>query len=119
MPPTDELHVQVQQNTKRLDAHDSRFNTVEERLNIQSQRSDRYLLILEGDDRAGIKGVVSMIRDMEKAVNSLIDWRREWEITFRLIRISIPLALGMLALMVAGEWRTQILDVIKLLEKIP
>lgn len=119
MPPNDDLHTQVQQNTKRLDAHEDRFRTVDERLNIQSQRSDRYLLILEGDEKAGIKGVVAMIRDMGKAVDSLMEWRKEWEITFRLIRIAIPLTLFLLTLMAAGEWRTQILELIKLLEKIP
>lgn len=102
-------------NDERLDEHGKRLDNHDERLNIHAARFDRLSLIIEGDDKAGIKGLVGMMRDMSDVLSSLVEWRHEWEITFRVIRIVGVAGLILLSIIAAGVWQAPIQYLITLL----
>lgn len=107
-----EMHDRIDEHDKRLDYHD-------ERLNIHAARFDRISLIIEGDDKGGIKGLVGMMRDMSEAVSNLVEWRKEWEITFRVVRVSVVVGLFLLGIIGAGVWWPQIELLLKVFGGLP
>lgn len=119
MPPTRDSNEQLDEYGRRLDEHGVQLNQYGERLNIHAARFDRLQLIIEGDEKAGVRGLVGMMKDTSEVLASLVEWRHEWEITFKVIRIAAIVGLTLLGVIAVGVWRVPLEVVLKLLGGIP
>lgn len=82
---------------QRLTEHADRLRQVEERQNIHARRFDDLTLIVVGDEKIKVKGLIERTQNMEALLADLVQWRRDLMIWGRV-------ALGLLAVGALGEW---------------
>lgn len=100
MPPNESI--------ERLDEHSSRLDHHDERLNIHAQRFDKLDLVLQGDDKLGVRGLVQHMAEMSDVLRGLVEWRNELVIYARAIKVGARWALILLGLIVGGVWWPQV-----------
>ena len=81
----------------RLAEHADRLRQMEERQNIHARRFDDLTLVVVGDERIKVKGLIERTQDIETLLADLLQWRRDVMIWGRV-------ALGLLAFGALGEW---------------
>lgn len=95
--PLSEQSEKVAEHGRRLDTHD-------ERLNIHATRFERLELVLEGDEKMGVRGLVQHMAEMNNTLKGLVEWRNELVIYARAIKFGGRIALVLLGLIVGGVW---------------
>lgn len=119
MAPNEDLHGQVQQNSKRLDDYGATLHEHGDRLNSQGHDLRRLTFVVLGDNEGGVDGIVGGMKEMRHAVTSLVEWRHEWEITLRVVRVSVVVGLVLLGVIGAGVWWPQIEILLKAFGGLP
>jgi len=110
MPPND--------NDPRLDEHAKRLDAHDERLNIHATRFDRLELVLQGDEKLGVRGLVQHMAEMNETLRDLVEWRNELIIYARAIKLGGRIALILLGMIVGGVWWPSLWPQIQVLIKL-
>lgn len=92
------------EDNERLDEHGRRLDRIEDRLNVHSTRFDRFDLVLQGDEKVGVKGLVQAVSEMNDTLRELVDLRDKLVIYWDVIRVAGRWTLILLALIGAGVW---------------
>lgn len=119
MAPVDDLHAQVSQNTKRLDAHDAILHEHGERMNAQGDGIRRLTFLLLGDKEGGVDGLVGAVRELTISVERLVEKQLEADITWDVTKRYFVLFAVLMGLIAAGQWWPQIEILLKVFGGIP
>lgn len=110
MPPNDG-HERLDEHSKRLDSHD-------DRLNIHAARFDKVDLVLSGDTKLGITGLVQSMAEVNKTLHDLLEWRKEVVFYAKMIILGGRMVLVLLALIVGGVWWPEIWPQVQVIIKL-
>lgn len=99
----------------RFGEHADRLRQHDERFNIYAQHFDKYDLLLLGDDKLNIKGMVESMSEMSEVVRDLAQWRKDMVLYAHAVKVGGRIILVFLGLIVGGVWWPQLSALIKLL----
>lgn len=88
----------------RLDEHGKRLDSQDERLNIHAARFDKIDLVLQGDSRLKIPGLIQSMDDLHQTLQDFVEWRKELMIYARMANLGGRIILILLGLIVGGVW---------------
>ena len=92
----------------RLDQHGNRLNNIDERLNIHAARFDKLDLVLMGDAKLGITGLVQSMDKVTETLHDLVEWRKEMIFYARMMILGGRLVLGVLIMILGTLWWPQL-----------
>lgn len=104
----EQIELRLEEHSQRLADHDARFNT-------HAQRIDKYDLLLLGDDKLGVKGLVRSMSDLSDVVKDLVEWRTQITTYLRAVFFVARIALLLLGVIAGGVWWPQIQIFLKML----
>lgn len=118
MPPNSEVGEVPDQFGKRLDEHGAQLSQHSERLNIHAARFDKVDLVLSGDTKLGITGLVQSMAEVNKTLHDLLEWRKEVVFYAKMIILGGRMVLVLLALIVGGVWWPEIWPQVQVIIKL-
>lgn len=88
----------------RVEGYEKRADLIDERLNIHSSRLERIDLVLQGDSRLKIPGLIQNMDDLHRTLEDFVEWRKELMIYARMANLGGRIILILLGLIVGGVW---------------
>lgn len=111
MPPNNE-------QADRLEEHGKRLDHVDERLNIHATRFDRVDLVLLGDTRLGVAGLVQNMAEVNKTLHDLLEWRKEVIFYAKMIIVGGRLVLLLMMMILGTMWWPSLWPQVQMLIKL-
>lgn len=105
------------ENNERIDEHSKRLASHDERLNIHAARFDKIDLVLLGDTKLGVSGLVQGMAEVNTKLHDLLEWRKEVIFYAKMIILGGRMVLILLVLIVGGVWWPEIWPQLQVLIK--
>lgn len=100
---------------KRLDGQDKRLDDQDKRLDLHDEQIRHLDLVIHGNDRLKVRGVLTTMEEMSQALRELVEWRDQTVMHAKSLLLGAKIMLGLLALIAGGIWIPQIPELMKFL----
>ena len=101
---------QLVQHGRRLDEHDHRLDKMDGRLNIHAERGERHEMLLLGDDKLGLTGLVNQLEEISGQLDDLAEWRSQIVTYGSVITAAVKMVVALLGMIGFGVWWPQLVE---------
>ena len=88
----------------RYDEHSKRLDAQDEKLNVHAARIDKVDLVLLGDAKLGVTGLVQSMAEVNGKLHDLLEWRKDIIFYAKMIIIGGRLVLLLMVLILGTMW---------------